>query len=85
MQHALLSLEILTNHRTHVMGVAIIMSDLLLVEVGGRGDVSAGAGGGGEAGGVVHHGVPGHAPRPRHVGRHVVVGGRVPALLVLVN
>ena len=68
-----------------MMGVAIIMSDLLLVEVGGRGDVSAGAGGGGEAGGVVHHGVPGHAPRPRHVGRHVVVGGRVPALLVLVT
>ena len=68
-----------------MMGVAIIMSDLLLVEVGGRGDVSAGAGGGGEAGGVVHHGVPGHAPRPRHVGRHVVVRGRVPALLVLVT
>ena len=72
-----------------MMGVAIarecLMSDLLLVEVGGRGDVSAGAGGGGEAGGVVHHGGPGHAPRPRHVGRHVVVGGRVPALLVLVT
>ena len=72
-----------------MMGVAIarecLMSDLLLVEVGGRGDVSAGAGGGGEAGGVVHHGGPGHAPRPRHVGRHVVVGGRVPALLILVT
>lgn len=81
-------LEILTNHRTHVMGVAITMclvSDLLLVEVGGRGDVSAGAGGGGQAGGVVHDGVPGHAPRPRHVGRHVVIRGRVPALLVLVT
>ena len=78
-------LEILTNHRTHVMGVAITMSDLLLVEVGGCGDVCAGAGGGGQAGGVVHHGVPGHPPRPRHVGRHVVIRGRVPALLVLVT
>ena len=45
---------------------------LLLVEVGGRGNVCAGAGGGGEAGGVVHDGVG-----------HVVVASRVPALLVL--
>ena len=46
---------------------------LLLVEVRGGGDVGAGAGGGGEAGGVVHDGVR----------AQVVVGCRVPALLLL--
>ena len=58
-------------------------TDLLLVEVGRRGDVSAGAGGGGQAGRVVHHGVPRGS---RHLARgHVVIGGRVPALLVLMT
>ena len=61
---------------------------LLLVEVGGRGNVCAGAGGGGEAGCVVHHGVPRHAhsaPTPRKIGGHVVVGGRISTLLVLMT
>ena len=46
--------------------------DLLLVEMSSSRDVGAGAGGGGEAGRVVHDGV-----------RHVVVPSRVPALLLL--
>ena len=64
----------------------IVASDLLLVEVCGRGDVCPGAGGGGEAGRVVHDGVaPGPHPRPRHLATHVVISARVPALLVLVT
>ena len=48
-------------------------SHLLLVEVSSSSNVGAGGGGGGQAGGVVHDGV----------GAEVVVGGRVPALLLL--
>ena len=50
----------------------IYIVDLLLVEMSSSRDVGAGAGGGGEAGRVVHDGV-----------RHVVVPSRVPALLLL--
>ena len=50
----------------------IYIVDLLLVEMSSSRDVGAGAGGGGEAGRVVHDGV-----------RHVVVPRRVPALLLL--
>ena len=56
---------------------------LLLVEVRGGGDVGAGAGGGGEAGGVVHDGV--HGLGLAAAPAHVVVGDGpgVAALLVL--
>ena len=49
------------------------LTDLLLVEVSSSSNVGAGGGGGGQTGGVVHDGV----------GAEVVVGGRVPALLLL--
>ena len=54
------------------LGLSQLWVDLLLVEMSSSCDVGARAGGGGEAGRVVHHGV-----------RHVVVPGRVPALLLL--